>query len=99
MSITLDTDDGRRLYGLLLGEDPTPVVAPNGTYFAADLREAAPQGAMLAYDLRNRGRSDAETDPVTLARGIAQDIDDLEAVRRQRGPARMTLVAHSYVGE
>ncbi|MFN7980057.1 MAG: alpha/beta hydrolase [Vicinamibacterales bacterium] len=87
------------MYGILLGEDPTPVIVPNGTYFAADLRAAAPHGAMLAYDLRNRGRSDAETDPVTRARGIAQDIDDLEAVRRQRGLARMTLVAHSYVGE
>lgn len=99
MSITLETDDGRRLYGTCLGDGPERAVVPNGAAFAADLLDAVPEGALLVYDLRNRGRSEAETDPVRLNRGIEQDLDDLEAVRRQRGLARLTLVGHSYVGE
>jgi proline iminopeptidase len=53
---------------------------------------------VVFYDVRNRGRSDAVTDPSKLARGIEQDVDDLDAVRRSFGVDRVDLIGHSYIG-
>ena len=49
-------------------------------------------------DLRNRGRSDFITDNSKLRRGIHQDVDDLEAVRRHFGIDQIALIGHSYAG-
>lgn len=94
----LCTDDGRRLWAATVGDGPLAVIVPNGASYAADLAPLWRGRAGLVYDLRNRGASETETDDARLSRGIAQDVDDLEAVRRQAGLEAIDLVAHSYVG-
>ena len=49
---------------------------------------------MIFYDVRNRGRSDC----ADSGRGIHDDVEDLDAVRRWFGAGRMNLMAHSYMG-
>jgi pimeloyl-ACP methyl ester carboxylesterase len=67
-------------------------------YLLNDFKHLAAGRALLFYDVRNRGRSDPIDDPSKLARGILNDVDDLEAVRRQLGIERVTLLGHSYIG-
>lgn len=92
----LSTDDGLRLWATTLGEGPLDVVVPNGAGWAGDLAPLWHRRRALVYDLRNRGRSAADAAPAA-GRGVLQDVDDLEAVRRGAGLASMALVAHSYV--
>jgi len=91
-------DDGARLFAEIVGTGPDPVVVANGFYLVDDLRVLARNRTVVFYDLRSRGRSDAETDPAKLARGIQQDVDDLDAVRRQLGISSLKVIGHSYVG-
>lgn len=88
-------NDGVRLYWRSLGDGPT-VVVPNGLYFLDDLARLGDRWRLVAYDPRNRGRSDAVAETAVL--GIDRDIEDLEAVRAALGLERLTLVGHSYVG-
>lgn len=53
---------------------------------------------MIFYDVRNRGRSDTVADPAKLARGIQQDVDDLDAVRQHFQIEQADLIGHSYIG-
>lgn len=95
----LRTHDGRRLWAEALGTGPGgAVVVPNGAVYARDLSALWTHRPALVYDLRNRGASDAEPDAAVRARGIAQDVDDLETLRAQCGLDQLDLVAHSYVG-
>jgi len=91
----LATADGVRLYWRSIGDGPL-VVIPNGLYFLDDLAPLATQRTLLAYDPRNRGRSDAVEDPSAL--GIERDVEDLEAVRTALGRERLTTLGHSYAG-
>jgi len=93
----LVTSDGLRLAVAAGGDDAT-VVVPNGAYFADDLAAVWRRHPALVYDLRNRGASDTVADQARLARGVLNDVDDLEMVRRRLGRDRIDLVAHSYVG-
>ncbi len=86
-------DDGVRLYRRSLGAGPT-VVIPNGLYFLEDLAPLGERWRLVAYDPRNRGRSDAVAD----AGGIDRDVADLETVREALEVERLTLIGHSYVG-
>lgn len=92
------TDDGRRLWAITIGDGPIAAIVPNGATYARDLAPLWARRGARVYDLRNRGASETETDEARLARGVQQDLDDLEAVRRQTGLAVFDLVAHSYVG-
>lgn len=79
------------------------VLVPNGFYLMQDFRFLAEDATVVFYDVRNRGRSDPVADPAKLARGIEQDVDDLDAVRRYfcsmgMGADRVDLIGHSYVG-
>ncbi len=94
---TLLTSDGLRL-AVVSGGDDAAVLVPNGAYFAAELAAAWRRHPALVYDLRNRGASEPVADTARLERGMLNDVDDLEAVRRQAGLERLDLVAHSYVG-
>lgn len=94
----LCTDDGRRLWAATIGHGPITTLVPNGATYAADLAPAWTGRSALVYDLRNRGASETETDEARLARGIGQDVEDLEAVRRHAGLDAVDLLAHSYVG-
>ena len=74
------------------------MLAPNGLYLMRDFRFLDDDATVVFYDVRNRGRSDAVTDPSKLARGIEQDVDDLDAVRRHFGVDPVDLIGHSYIG-
>ena len=93
----LHTDDGLRLYFQKLGSGPE-VILPNGLYLFEDFKYLADHHTLIFYDVRNRGRSDAVTDASKLARGVVQDADDLDTVRRYFGIAKADLIGHSYMG-
>ena len=92
------TDDGLRLWFQTVGSGPQVVVLPNGFHLLADFSCLAPGRTLVFYDVRNRGRSDTVTDPALLQRGIHNDVDDLDAVRRHFGLERLALIGHSYMG-
>lgn len=91
-------EDGVRLYFEKLGDGSPTVLIPNGIYLMDDFRRLATGRTMIFYDVRNRGRSDSINDPVRLARGVEQDVDDLDAVRRHFGIGQVELIGHSYIG-
>ncbi len=94
----LVTADGLRLASRPIGALPPRVLVPNGSYFADDFASIWTRRSALVYDLRNRGASEPVADTARLERGVLNDVDDLEAVRRQVGVDRVDLIAHSYVG-
>lgn len=94
----LATEDGVRLYFETVGDGRNCVVVPNGTILGRDLQAIGEGRTLVLYDPRHRGRSDRLTDPARLARGILNDVDDLEAVRRHFRLETMSLIGHSYAG-
>jgi pimeloyl-ACP methyl ester carboxylesterase len=91
------TPDGARLFYRLVGRGAATVIVPNGLYFADQLAALWQDRAAVVYDLRNRGRSDAISEPALLGRGVLNDLDDLDAVRAHFKMPRVDLVGHSYV--
>jgi proline iminopeptidase len=87
------TPDGVRLFFQKLGSGAKTVVIPNGIYLLEDFRSLAEERTLIAFDLRNRGRSDA-----TGEGSIERDVEDMEAARLHFGLDRMDLIGHSYVG-
>jgi proline iminopeptidase len=92
------TDDGVRLFFQAVGSGSQTVVLPNGFHLLEDFRSLASDRTFVFYDVRNRGRSDTVTDPAKLVRGIHNDVDDLDAVRRNLGIEKLNLIGHSYMG-
>jgi proline iminopeptidase len=92
------TSDGVRLFYRKVGNGDPSLVIPNGIVYQEDFAPLADHCTVLLYDVRNRGRSDEVTNPATLEKGIHNDVDDLEDVRRHFGLATMDLLAHSYMG-
>lgn len=90
--------DGVRLYFQRLGGGPRTILVPNGFCFREDFRYLSNDGTLVFYDVRNRGRSNTIRDPALLARGIQQDVDDLDLVRRHFGADQVDLIGHSYIG-
>jgi pimeloyl-ACP methyl ester carboxylesterase len=92
------TDDGVRLFFQTLGAGEQTVVIPNAVYMYDDFHRLARGRRFIAYDLRNRGRSDSVIDGARLSRGVHQDVDDLEAIRRHFAIEQMDLIGHFYLG-
>jgi proline iminopeptidase len=92
--------DGTRLYYRVVGSAPDTLVAIHGgpgvdlESIAGDFAPLAAKHTVIFYDQRGTGRSDLPADTTRL--GARQQVDDLDAVRRHFGLARVTLVAHSY---
>jgi proline iminopeptidase len=91
-------DDGVRLFFQTVGSGPQTVVILNGFYLFDDFKRLANARTLIFCDLRNRGRSDHIVDTSKLTRGVEQDVDDLDVVRRHFGVGRVDLVGHSYAG-
>jgi pimeloyl-ACP methyl ester carboxylesterase len=91
------TSDGLRL-AVITAPDGCRLLVPNGACFSGDLAAVWVRHPPLVYDLRNRGASDPVPDASRLSRGVLNDVDDLEAVRRTAGLDTVDLMAHSYVG-
>jgi pimeloyl-ACP methyl ester carboxylesterase len=94
----LKSDDGVRLFCRRVGAGAETVIVPNGMYFLDAFKQLGAGRSLVFFDVRNRGRSDTVSDPSKIARGILNDVDDLEAVRRQLGIERVALLGHSYMG-
>ena len=90
-------DDGTHLYCVIAGKGPQTTLAPNGIPIVEDFAPRLAGRTLVFYDVRNRGRSDAVTDREVLERGIENDVDDIDAVRRQYQSTSVELIAHSYV--
>ena len=52
------TSDGVRLHYQKTGEGTPSLVIPNGIVYGSDFARLAGPRTVLAYDVRNRGRSD-----------------------------------------
>jgi proline iminopeptidase len=91
-------EDDVRLFFQTAGSGPQAVVILNGFYLFDDFKRLADGRTLIFCDLRNRGRSDHVTDASKLTRGVEQDADDLEAVRRHFGVSQVDLIGHSYAG-
>jgi proline iminopeptidase len=92
------TEDGVHLFFRKVGTEGNVVIIPNGMYLLDDFEPLANGRTLIFFDLRNRGRSDEISGASGLERGIHQDVDDLEAVRRHFGIGQVDVIGHSYVG-
>jgi proline iminopeptidase len=91
-------DDGVRLFYESAGNGDKPLVILNGFYLFREFKYLAENRPVVALDLRSRCRSDYIADLSKLMRGIEQDVDDIEIVRRQFGLGTIDLLGHSYAG-
>jgi pimeloyl-ACP methyl ester carboxylesterase len=87
-----------RLFYQKVGSGGQLVLIPNGIFLFEEFSYLADGRTLVFYDVRNRGRSDTIADPLKLARGILNDVDDMEAVRRHFGVEQVDLIGHSYMG-
>ena len=93
----IEVEHGVRLYYEQTGAGEKTLVILNGFYLFNDFRYLADGRRLIAVDLRNRGRSDYLPDN-SRNRGVVQDADDIEAVRRHFEVEQIDLMAHSYAG-
>ena len=94
--ITLE--DGVRVFYQKLGSGPEALIILNGFSLLDDFKYLQSGRTVIGLDLRHRGRSDFISDNSKLKRGIHQDVDDLESVRRYFALDQISLLAHSYAG-
>ena len=91
---------GAGLHYRIVGSGPDTVIVLHGgpglqsTYLTTVLDPLAVGRALIYYDQRGRGQSDLVAD--TLALTAANDVEDLEALRRSFGASRVTLVGHHW---
>ena len=88
----ITTDDRVHLHFETRGSGPR-IVIPNGIISLNDFAALAADYTLIAYDPRNRGRSDQTADGA-----IGRDVEDLECVRRHFEIDQVNLIGHSYVG-
>jgi len=91
-------DDGVRLFFQRAGAGEKTLLILNGIVLFNDFKYLADDHSVIGIDLRNRGKSDYITDVSKLKRGIQQDVDDIELVRRHFSTNKIDLLAHSYAG-
>jgi pimeloyl-ACP methyl ester carboxylesterase len=94
----ITTDDGVRLYFECVGTGARLLLIPNGPLFLDQLQPLAAMRRIVAFDARNRGRSDRVTDEARLARELDLEVEDIDAVRRHFGADDVDVLGHSYVG-
>lgn len=68
--------DGTRLYYLKMGSGSETVLIPGRLFLFPDFQRLAKGRTLIAYDMRNRGQSDAVTNTANI--GLQQDADDLD---------------------
>jgi pimeloyl-ACP methyl ester carboxylesterase len=94
------TPDSARLYYRIAGTRGDTLIAVHGgpgvdlESIAGDFAPLSQRHVVIFYDQRGAGRSTLPRDTTTLS--AAQQVRDLDAVRRFFGLSRVTLVAHSY---
>jgi proline iminopeptidase len=93
--------DGASLFYRMVGAGPDVLVMIHGGpgmdmgYMVPDFHPLAERHRLLFYDQRGGGQSERLRDDPALYT-MERHVADLEALRRQFGLERMTLVAHSF---
>ena len=90
--------DGAELYFRQVGAGTSTLLVPDAAFLCEHFAALSRQRNVIFYDVRNRGRSQTIVERERLVRGIHQDVDDLEAVRRHFGVPSVQLLGHSYWG-
>jgi proline iminopeptidase len=90
------TDDGVRLSYSVVGTGSRTVILPGRLFLMPTLRTLAPGRRLVFYDTRGRGKSGAVHDPARET--IQDDVRDLEAIRKNVGAEKVSLVGYSYMG-
>jgi len=93
----LETSDGVRLFYEKSGSGASTLILPGRLFLYPDFRFLQESFTVIAYDMRNRGRSDFVRDGSLLT--LEHDVRDLEAVRRHFGVERFSTVGYSYLGK
>jgi pimeloyl-ACP methyl ester carboxylesterase len=88
--------DGVELYYVKAGSGAQTVILPARLFTFDDFRWLAQRYTLIAYDMRNRGRSARveELDKISLA----ADVADLEAIRRHFQVETFHTIGYSYLG-
>lgn len=92
----IKTHDGYRLYYQKAGTAKQTVILPGRLFMIEDFKKLANGRTLIAYDMRNRGKSDRVEDVTAIT--IENDVRDLESVRRHFNVARFTPIGYSYLG-
>jgi proline iminopeptidase len=90
------TDDGVQLYYVKAGQGAETVILPARLFTFTDFRWLADRYTLIAYDMRNRGKSSRIEDLAQVS--IEADVADLEAIRRQFGVEKFHTIGYSYLG-
>jgi pimeloyl-ACP methyl ester carboxylesterase len=93
----LQTKDGVRLYYEESGSGSATLILPGRFLLYPDFRFLGERFTVIAYDMRNRGRSDFVPDGSLLT--LEHDVQDLETVRSYFGVERFSTVGYSYLGK
>jgi len=91
------TAEGIQLFYEKGGTGARTVIIPGRLFLLEDFRWLAERYTVIAYDMRNRGRSSFVQDGSRLT--FEADLEDLEAVRRHFGVSRASLMGYSYLGK
>jgi pimeloyl-ACP methyl ester carboxylesterase/ketosteroid isomerase-like protein len=89
-------DDGAKLHFRRIAGGPTTLVVPLEFVVFDDWKQLADVATVIAYDPRNRGRSEPIKDGTRLT--IQDDVKDLEAVRKHFKLETFVPVGYSYLG-
>jgi len=90
------TEDGARLFYVKAGAGSDTIILPARLFTYRDLGPLADEFTLIAYDMRNRGRSSFVQDNTRLT--IQDDVRDLEAIRSHFGVERFHAIGYSYLG-
>src|SRR5688572_5725451 len=88
-------EDDVRLFFQKVGNGSKTLIVLNGFCMFDDFKYLAEGRTIVFLDLRNRGRSSYITASSKLRRGVLNDVDDIEAVRRHFDANPVDLLAHS----
>src|SRR5215472_15590070 len=90
--------DGVRLHYTRVGRGAkTVIIVPGRLFLFHDFQRLAEGRTLVFYDMRNRGLSDAVSDPSKIS--LQHDADDLEAVRAHFVTEKPDLIGFSYLGK
>lgn len=90
------TPDGVELYYVKAGSGEETVILPSRLFAFEGFRWLAGRYTLIAYDMRNRGRSSRVEELEKIS--IEADVADLETVRRHFGVRRFHTIGYSYLG-
>jgi pimeloyl-ACP methyl ester carboxylesterase/ketosteroid isomerase-like protein len=91
----IDTPDGARLHYSKTGRGSTVIIMPAALFLFEAMAQLGDQATIIAYDMRNRGRSArVPLDKVS----VTNDVRDLETVRRHFNVDRFVPMGYSYLG-